>query len=67
MSFELWASEKYVVTFHVLAHIQGVKPYGKLSFFKEKQKIMQILRPSKELKLDAIAVIVNHETYLTVH
>ena len=47
----------------------GSSPWGKallkLELKKQQHKNMQILRPSKELKLEAITFIVTHETRLT--
>ena len=43
----------------------GGKTLLKLELKKQQYKNMQILRPSKELKLEAITFIVTHETLLT--
>ena len=43
----------------------GGKTLLKLELKKQQYKNMQILRPSKELKLEAITFIVTHETRLT--
>ena len=43
----------------------GGKTLLKLELKKQQHKNMQILRPSKELKLEAITFIVTHETRLT--
>ena len=43
----------------------GGKALLKLELKKQQHKNMQILRPSKELKLEAITFIATHETRLT--
>ena len=43
----------------------GGKTLLKLELKKQQHKNMQILRPSKELRLEAITFLVTHETCLT--